>query len=91
MAFYAIDRNRITDGQADNGTGWITNFIIEEGSANGSTAGVSRKNASNEATLNAGQTLSTSDGWATVQIAFRSEAPVGGILQFVNQDGEDLA
>lgn len=72
---YAIDRNRITDGQADDGTGWTTSYIIEHDASGGVACGVSTKNLSQSASSNGEQALSTNDTWSTVQIAFRSETP----------------
>ena len=74
-AVYSIDRNRITDGQADDGTGWTTSYIIEYDSAGGVACGVSTKNLSQTASSDGNQALSTNDTWTAIQIAFRSEAP----------------
>lgn len=80
LALHAIDRNRITDGQADGGTGWTTEDIIEAGGNGGAACGVSRKTiGSKGATLDSTQALSAADEWATRQIGIRSIAPVAGV------------
>ena len=79
LALYGMDRNRITEGQADDGVGWTTEDILEEGSAGGAVAGVSRKTIGTAgATLDGVQTQSTSDQWLTRQIGIRSIAPAAG-------------
>ncbi len=76
LSLYGIDRNRITEGQADDGVGWTTEDILEEGSAGGAIAGVSRKTiGSAGATLDGVQTQSAADEWITRQIGIRSIAP----------------
>ena len=79
LALHAVDRERITNGQSDGGTGWTTEDIIESGGANGAACGVSRKTIGTKgATLDSTQALSTADEWATRQIGIRSIAPAAG-------------
>ena len=73
---YCIDRGRSTDDQADDGVGWTTETHEVHGAGGGTGLGVSTKTiASQSASLNGSQNLSSVDGWATVQIAWRSVAP----------------
>jgi len=72
LALHAIDRDRITDGQSDGGTGWTTEDIIESGGANGAACGVSRKNITTAgSTLDSTQALSNNDEFVTRQIGIR--------------------
>ena len=79
LACHAIDRDRITSGQSDGGTGWTTLTCEESGGAGGSACAISTKTittaaASSDSTFS----LSTNDTFSTIQIAVRSEAPVAG-------------
>lgn len=80
LAFHTIDRDRITNGQADGGTGWTTEEIRESGGAGGAAGGMSIKGiVSAGVTLNSTQALSTADEWVTRQIGIRSIEPPAAV------------
>lgn len=83
LAFYGIDADRITDDQADGGTGWTTEFIRETvggAAAQNITCGVSHKSIGTAtASLDSSQILDVADNHHTVQVVFKSPEVTGFI------------
>jgi len=79
VAFFAGDRDRITNDQSTGGTGWTTITLHQSGGANGSWSGFStRADHSQTASTNATHTLSSGDGWHGVQAIFIPDQTGGG-------------